>query len=201
MDRIDANNIVLCGKIAGERCYSHEAFGESYFILPLEVKRLSGTCDVINLMCAESVFEDYVPCMCDAVCVTGEVRSFNNRSGIGNRLVITVFVQNIKKEDAQCQNTVELEGALCREPIYRKTPFGREICDVMLAVNRRYGRVDYLPCVIWGRNARRAAHLLVGSRIRLHGRLQSRTYTKVIDGCEMEKTAFEISVSEFCVCE
>ena len=127
--------------------------------------------------------------------VTGEVRSFNNRSGEGNRLIITVFARNISLSDEPDHNHVTLTGTLCKKPTLRATPMGREICDMMLAVNRRYGRSDYLPCIAWGLRARECAHWDVGTRVAVEGRLQSRNYIKTVDGVPVEKTAFEVSVT------
>ena len=126
--------------------------------------------------------------------IEGEVRSFNNKSGRGSRLVITLFARNIRPSQGEHVNELVLSGALCKPPVYRRTPMGREICDLLLAVNRRYGRADYLPCIAWGALARQCAALEVGDSVRLEGRFQSRTYTKVEHGESSLRTAYEISV-------
>jgi primosomal replication protein N len=130
----------------------------------------------------------------DEITVLGEVRSFNNKTGVGSRLVITVFSKEVRLEQAEDENKLALAGSLCKVPVYRKTPLGRDICDLMLAVNRRYGRTDYLPCIAWGTLARRCGELNVGDAIGLEGRLQSRTYSKHIGEEIQERTAFEISI-------
>ena len=127
--------------------------------------------------------------------VEGEVRSFNNRSGVGSRLVISVYARQMHREPGEEENRLRLTGTLCKVPVYRRTPLGRDICDLMLAVNRRYGRTDYLPCIAWGSLARRCAELAPGNRVELEGRLQSRVYTKRLGETSEERTAFEVSVS------
>jgi primosomal replication protein N len=128
--------------------------------------------------------------------VNGEVRSFNNKSGQGSRLVITVYARAICLSEEEHSNRLWMGGVLCKQPVYRRTPLGREICDLMLAVNRRYGRADYLPCIAWGSLAQQCASLSVGDGVRLEGRLQSRCYTKVVDGGEEQRVAFEVSIME-----
>ena len=126
--------------------------------------------------------------------VRGEVRTFNNRSGVGSRLVVSVFARTLAQDEGEDENRLELSGTLCKPPILRATPLGRTICDMILAVNRRYGRADYLPCIAWGSLAYRCGAMEVGDRLSLEGRLQSRTYTKEIDGQPQKRTAFEVSV-------
>ena len=127
--------------------------------------------------------------------MTGEIRSFNNRSGVGNRLVITVLARSVVPGEGDPCNQVFLHGVLCKPPVLRRTPLGRDICDLLLAVNRRYRRADYLPCIAWGSLARRCAELAPGNRVELEGRLQSRVYTKRLGETSEERTAFEVSVS------
>ena len=173
---------------------SHTNHGITYCIFPLEVERLSGAVDTLNVVASEELL---------ALCpverggeyeVTGEVRSFNNRSGVGSRLVITFFARELRRAQGEHANQLELIGVLCKQPVVRRTPLGREICDLLLAVNRRYGRADYLPCIAWGSLARACGHLEVGDAVHLSGRLQSRKYHKMEAGREEERTAYEVSV-------
>ena len=197
MDEKRNNSVLLRGSPAGECVFSHQSRSERFYSLPLEVTRLSGTSDRIHLILREEQLSQVRPSRAGLVEVHGELRSFNNRSGEGSRLVITVFAREIiTPEEAVWENRVELTGTLCKAPNYRTTPLGREICDLMLAVNRVYGRSDYLPCIAWGQNARRAAQWDVGTRVWLLGRLQSRDYIKNLDGAAVRRTAFEVSVTE-----
>lgn len=169
--------------------------GETYYMVGLSACRLSGAEDKVNVVLSETLFRQRPIREGDEVSVWGEVRSFNNRSGIGSRLVITVFARDIHVEQAEDENHLTLAGSLCKVPICRRTPLGRDICDMMLAVNRRCGRTDYLPCIAWGNLARRCGELDVGDAVALEGRLQSRTYTKRIGEEKQERTAFEVSVT------
>lgn len=187
------NHIVLHGRAVEGPERSHVNHGETYLIFPLAVCRLSGTEDRLNIVVPERLLMDCSVEPGDEVSVWGEVRSFNNRSGVGSRLVITVFARELRREQGEDENSLELAGTLCKPPICRRTPLGRDICDMMLAVNRRYGRTDYLPCIAWGALARRCGTLEVGDALSLEGRLQSRTYTKRIGEESQERTAFEIS--------
>lgn len=128
--------------------------------------------------------------------VIGELRSFNNKSGQGSKLVITVFARELSFQEGDDINSVSLTGAVCKDPNLRTTPMGREICDILLAVNRKYGRSDYLPCIAWGITAKEASSWHVGDRISVNGRIQSRNYIKNIDGQSLEKTAFEVSITD-----
>ena len=187
------NKIVLRGQAAGDPVPSHRNHGVDYYVVPLRVPRLSGTDDVLNL-----VTDNPDPALWAEdrwVDVQGEVRSYNNRTGQGSKLVITVLVRSAMPDTLEeGENRLVLAGALCRKPSARRTPLGREICDLLLAVNRPYGRADYLPCIAWGSLAAHCASLDVGDRLRLEGRLQSRQYHKLIDGEQVARTAFEISV-------
>ncbi len=201
MDETILNNAVsLTGVPCGVPAFSHESRGEPFYTLPLAVERLSGYRDRLNI----TLREELLPAIRDTresmLHITGELRSFNNRSGEGSKLVITVFAQRIEPpEEAVWENSVELTGTLCKPPNLRLTPREREICDLMLAVNRHYGRSDYLPCIAWGLNARRASQWAVGNRLSLRGRIQSRDYIKVLEeGC-VTRTAFEVSASELCL--
>lgn len=188
------NRAVLRGEVAATPVFSHENHGVTYDTFPLCVRRLSGCSDVVNVVAARPLLAECPMEEGLEVEIEGEVRSFNNKSGRGSRLVITLFARGIAPIAGEHGNTLSLSGVLCKPPILRKTPLGREICDLMVAVNRRYGRADYLPCIAWGALAHRCGALEVGSGVRLEGRLQSRTYTKVIDGESQERVAYEISV-------
>ena len=188
------NRALLCGTVAGEPVLSHENHGVSYDVFPLSVPRLSGAEDRLNVVAARPLLTDCPLAPGDRVEVQGEVRSFNNRTGPGSRLVITLFARSLSPTRAEPANCLELSGVLCKPPILRRTPLGREICDLMLAVNRKYGRADYLPCIAWGTLAQRCGGLHVGDGVKLEGRLQSRSDQKVVDGVTQDRTAFEVSV-------
>jgi primosomal replication protein N len=192
------NSVFLRGSVSEPPRFSHVSREESFFQFSLEVCRLSGTPDTLHILARSALLESLELRGGDQLCVAGELRSFNNKSGVGQKLVITVFARELWFEDGADENTVALSGILCKAPNYRTTPMGREICDLMLAVNRRYGRSDYLPCIAWGVHARAAAQWTVGTAVRLTGRIQSRCYTKMIDGEPVEKTAYEVSVSDIC---
>lgn len=187
------NKIVLRGQGLEAPALSHQNHGVDYYLVPLRVPRLSGTDDVLNIVTANPDPGVWAPGQW--VSLQGEVRSYNNRSGQGSKLVITVLARFACRDDTEeGENRLVLAGALCRKPVVRRTPLGREICDLLLAVNRPYGRADYLPCIAWGSLASHCGGLDVGERLRLEGRLQSRRYHKLIGGEQVERTAFEISV-------
>lgn len=188
------NEIVLHGRLEERPQVSHSNHGEVFYACPLTVCRLSGTPDRLNVLVSERLMTACPLERGDEVTVRGEVRSFNNRSGLGSRLVITVLARQLVRESGEDENRLRLRGTLCKPPVFRCTPLGRSICDMMLAVNRRYGRADYLPCIAWGTLAHRCAALDVGDEVALEGRLQSRTYTKLLGDTMQERTAFEVSV-------
>ena len=191
----DLNRIRLHGRVTDPPAFSHSNHGVDFYSFPLEVGRLSGAADRLNVVAAQPLLEgcpDLRPG--DALAVRGEVRTFNNRTGVGSRLVISTFARELVAVEGEAENKLELSGTLCKAPGLRATPLGRTICDMILAVNRRYGRADYLPCIAWGSLAHRCAALSVGDRIWLHGRLQSRRYTKTVGEESRELTAFEVSV-------
>ena len=188
------NHATLRGVAAAEPVYSHTNHGQTYLTFPLSVRRLSGTMDTLNVVASSALLSAHPVAPGDAVEIGGEVRSFNNRSGPGSRLVITLYARDIAPAQGEPENALELEGVLCKQPVVRRTPLGREICDLLLAVNRRYGRADYLPCIAWGSLARQCGDLDVGDTVHIGGRLQSRKYHKVENGREEERTAFEVSV-------
>ena len=188
------NSVFLRGVPLQPPAFSHESRGERFYTFPLEVARLSGATDVLNVLLRQGLMEQ-TEIREAPLTVQGDLRSFNNKSGVGSRLVISVYARELRFEDGPDENQVLLTGTLCKSPKLRETPLGREICDMMLAVNRRYGRSDYIPCIAWGLQAREAALWDTGDRVFLTGRLQSRRYIKVTDGVETERTAFEVSVT------
>lgn len=188
------NRAVLRGIAAAAPVLSHENHGVTYHTFPLSVLRLSGVEDKINVIAAQPLLEASPVTAGEAVEIEGEVRSFNNKSGQGSRLVITLYARSLQPGEGEHLNELKLAGVLCKPPVLRRTPLGRDICDLMLAVNRRYGRADYLPCIAWGGLARQCGALSVGDGVRIAGRLQSRVYTKVENGFSQERTAYEISV-------
>ena len=199
MDMISPNNYVkLCGVMAGRPAYSHSSRGQQFYIFPLEVQRLSGNTDTLNIVVRPEQLALLEAAECEKLCVTGQLRTFNNRRGEGAKLVITVFARELMLCDEDDCNLVQLSGTLCKAPNLRCTPMGRDICDLMLAVNRHYGRSDYLPCITWGARACETALWDVGTRVSLEGRLQSRSYIKVLDTGAVERTAFEVSVLDIC---
>ncbi|MBO5339459.1 MAG: single-stranded DNA-binding protein [Oscillospiraceae bacterium] len=188
------NALTLHGRVAEQPRVSHQNHGQTFYVFPLAVCRLSGVEDRINVLAPQQMLDLCNVAEGDEVTVEGEVRSFNNRSGQGSRLVITAYARRLVREQTEDENRLNLTGVLCKPPVFRRTPLGRDICDMMLAVNRRYGRADYLPCISWGTLAHRCAALDVGETVRLGGRLQSRTYTKRVGENEELRTAFEVSV-------
>ena len=198
---IENNQVTIMGKVATEFSFSHEVFGEGFYMVEVEVKRLSNSEDRIPLMISErliDVTQDYTG---EHIMVHGQFRSYNQHEEQKNRLVLSVFVREIsfmeEEPDGTKTNSIWLDGYICKEPIYRKTPLGREIADLLLAVNRPYGKSDYIPCICWGRNARYASGFEVGEHVQLLGRIQSREYVKRISDTETEKrVAYEVSVSK-----
>jgi len=188
------NEIMLHGQLALAPRVSHANHGETFYIFPLRVRRLSGTEDRLNVVASERLLRLCAVDEGDEVTVQGQVRSFNDRTADKNRLVITAFARQMRRERGPDENHLRLAGVLCKPPSFRRTPLGRDICDMMLAVNRTYGRADYLPCISWGALAYRCAQLGVGDPVALEGRLQSRTYTKRLEDREELRTAFEVSV-------
>ena len=190
------NSILLRGRLLAAPVPSHQNHQIRFFLLPLEVRRLSGAADKLDVIVSQRLLETLPPLQAgQRLQVSGEVRTYNNRTGVGRRLVITVFARALSlTQEEEDENRLTLSGCLCRPPNLRATPLGRSICDLTLAVNRPYGRADYLPCIAWGSVAHRCAVLDVGDPLRLEGRLQSRVYTKVLEGRAEERTAFEVSV-------
>ncbi len=197
MDMTSENNYTrLCGVMAGSPVYSHSGRGEQFYTFPLEVRRLSGNTDTLNIIVRRGQLELLEPNDLGKLRVTGQLRTFNNRRGEGAKLVITVLAMELELCEDEDENLVRLSGTLCKAPTLRTTPMGRDICDLMLAVNRHYGRSDYLPCICWGAKARTASEWAVGTELSLEGRVQSRRYIKLTESGAQEKTAFEVSVME-----
>ena len=190
---LTANHITLRGSLSSMPQFSHENHGRRFFRFFLEVPRLSGAVDVLPVIAREDVLNAMELSDGEMLTVTGQVRSHNVREDGRRRLLIFVFANLIVCENGEPVNDVVLEGPLCREPTYRKTPLGREICDMMLAVPRAFQRADYLPCILWGRTAVEGAQYHTRDVLRITGRLQSRTYTKVTETGSEERTAYEIS--------
>ena len=187
------NSITLRGCLGTMPAFSHENHGRRFWRFVLEVPRLSGAVDLLPVIAEEPLIMDIDPTAGEMITVTGQIRSHNQRSEGGRHLMIFVFAASITAEDGPSINEVILEGPLCREPTYRRTPLGREICDVMLAVPRAFRRADYLPCILWGRTAQEISACHTRDRLRICGRLQSRIYTKLTEDGPIERTAYEIS--------
>lgn len=186
------NEVLLEGRTLAAPVWSHENHGVPFYRCALQIPRLSGTPDVLPLLLPEGLKEQVRPG--EPLRVRGQLRSFNNRSGVGRRLVLTVYVQELlPPQDAPC-NRILLSGTLCKLPIFRRTPLGRSICDLMLAVPRHYGRADYLPVIAWGQLAMQARELAVGDALSLEGRVQSRVYQKVTEHVTEDRTAYEVSM-------
>ena len=189
------NTALITWEICSPPVMSHSFKGENFYNMTVKVKRLSDVYDYITV----TVQENMVPGLEEgkAVTVSGQYRSYNNYSGVGNKLILTLFANEITDEtETENPNTIYLNGFICKQPIYRTTPFGREITDIIVAVNRNFGKSDYIPCIAWGRNAKYAAGLNVGDNIEVWGRIQSRNYKKKITEEEIvEKTAYEVSVT------
>jgi len=192
MTILTRNEVLLEGTVSSIPALSHENHGTKFFRFFLEIPRLSGQSDLLPVL----IPEDLLPHVADgkSLRVQGQLRSFNNRTGIGNRLVLTVYATAVEEGSGDSCNHIILSGALCKPPILRRTPLGRSICDLMLAVPRRYGRTDYLPVIAWGQLAVQSSRLQVGDTLLLDGRVQSRVYHKVIGNDTQERVAYEVSM-------
>ena len=212
------NCVTLIGKVASDKRLSHETFGEKFYLFDLEVMRLSDIADIIPITVSERLLTDFDLSIGNQIIVDGQFRSYNNYENEKNRLVLTVFAKDIQEYDkvkeqeesteqegeenegtekkSEVTNEIILIGYICKKPIYRQTPFGREIADILLAVNRAYNKSDYIPCIAWGRNARFCQNIEVGTEIKITGRIQSRTYEKKFeDGTSETRVAYEISIA------
>lgn len=193
------NYLVLIGKIISDKTFSHEIYGESFYVFNLEVPRLSGNEDIIPITISERLIANFDLAIGRKVVIEGQFRSYNSYENEKNRLVLTVFAKDIidykEEQEENVSNEVVLNGYVCKKPIYRKTPFGREISDILLAVNRAYNKSDYIPCIAWGRNARFCENMEVGTEVKIVGRVQSRTYEKKFeDGRTEQRVAYEVSI-------
>ena len=212
---LENNYLTLVGKVTGEKKFSHEIYGESFYIFNLEIPRLSGNSDLIPITISERLIKEDTLNEGKKLLVKGQFRSYNSYENEKNRLILTVFAKDlIEIEDNEeveeneivkkdtITNEVVLIGYICKKPIYRQTPFGREISDILLAVNRAYNKSDYIPCIAWGRNARFCQNLEVGSQVKIVGRVQSRTYEKKHeDGTVETRIAYEVSIGSLEVIE
>ena len=187
------NTITLRGSLLALPRFSHSNHGRKFYRFTLEVPRLSGAVDQLPVIAEECLVMELDPCAGELLTVTGQIRSHNYRSEYGRHLLIFVFATTVIVEDGEPINDVYLEGPLCREPTYRRTPLGREICDAMLAVPRAFHRADYLPCILWGRTAQLISTCHTSDTVAIQGRLQSRIYTKVTPEGSEDRTAYEIS--------
>ena len=198
---IENNQVTVMGEIVSDFSFSHEIFGEGFYMVDVKVQRLSESYDIIPVMMSERIIDIHMDYKGMLICVNGQFRSYNRHEERRNKLVLSVFAREIEfveeVEESSKSNQIFLDGYICKAPIYRKTPLGREIADILLAVNRPYGKSDYIPCICWGRNARYAGGFQVGDRCMIWGRIQSREYMKKLDDETVEKrVAFEVSVSK-----
>lgn len=198
---IENNQVTIMGTIVSGYQFSHEIFGENFYMVDVEVPRLSDSADIIPIMISERIVDVEVDAVGANVIINGQFRSYNRHESKKNRLLLSVFARDIEFVDEVLENEktnqIYLDGYICKPPVYRKTPLGREITDLLLASNRPYGKSDYIPCICWGRNARYASSFEVGMRCVIWGRIQSREYMKKISEDELEKRiAYEVSVSK-----
>ena len=203
---LENNQLTLIGKVTSEKTFSHEIYREKFYIFNLSVPRLSGNSDIIPITISERLLVEQDLSIGKNVIIEGQFRSYNSYQNDRNKLILTVFAKEIKFAENQeedfipskecASNEVILDGFICKKPIYRKTPFGREIADVLLAVNRAYNKSDYIPCIAWGRTARFCENMAVGTEVRVVGRVQSRQYEKKFeDGTSEMRIAYEVSVA------
>ena len=206
---LENNHLVLVGKVTSDKTYSHEIYGEKFYIFDLEVPRLSSAVDIIPITVSERLLTDLNLEIGTKLSIEGQFRSYNSYQNERNKLILTVFAKDIveikdepKIEDSEEEkkdvvtNEVTLSGYVCKKPIYRQTPFDREISDLLLAVNRAYNKSDYIPCIAWGRNARFCQNMEVGTEVKIIGRVQSRKYEKKFeDGTSETRVAYEVSIS------
>ena len=214
---LENNYLTLVGKVTGEKKFSHEIYGESFYIFNLMIPRLSGNSDIIPITVSERLIKEDTLQEGNKLLVKGQFRSYNSYENERNRLILTVFAKDITELEDDNEEEIEenemvkkdmitnevvLIGYICKKPIYRQTPFGREISDILLAVNRAYNKSDYIPCIAWGRNARFCQNLEVGSQVKVVGRVQSRTYEKKHeDGTVETRVAYEVSIGSLEVIE
>lgn len=193
------NSVAIAGRIVEECVFSHEVYGEGFYTFQIESERLSDQADILPITVSERLIDKEQLVRGACVDILGQLRSYNNYGSKKNRLVLTVFAREIRilpESEKRNENQIFLNGFICKEPIYRKTPFGREISDILVAVNRAYNKSDYIPCIAWGRNARYMVNLNVGANIKVWGRVQSRRYQKKLGEVVEERVAYEVSVSK-----
>lgn len=206
---IENNQAILSGELISNFEFSHEVYGEGFYTAVLASERTSDQKDIIPVMVSERLVDVKADWTGRFARVSGQFRSYNKHEGGRNRLLLSVFVrefEDITEDQIEFEfrndNEISLDGYICKQPVYRKTPLGREITDILLAVNRQYGKSDYIPCIAWGRNARFAENLEVGTRLRIDGRIQSREYQKRISDDEIEtRVAYEVSIAKMEVAE
>ena len=195
----DTNIVNLRGELGEELAFSHEIFGEKFYSAKIKIHRLSDTYDILPITISERLLQEIDLNKNNLVDVVGQLRSYNKNIDNRNKLVLTVFARelNLVKEEAKDPNSIFLDGYICKDPIYRKTPLGREITDLLVAINRPYNKSDYIPSIVWGRNAKFAKNLEVGDRVQMWGRVQSRDYEKKLeDGTIKKRVAYEVSISK-----
>ena len=199
------NKAVLTGAVVGVPVYSHEIFGECFYVFDMNIPRTSGITDIVPVMVSERMCNIENIKVGNSYEVMGQLRSYNKKEESKNHLVLSVFTTKMRELDEEefiGENNIVIYGYICKAPVYRKTPLGREIADLLVAVNRAYGKSDYIPCIVWGRNARYVSTLEIGKLVELRGRIQSREYAKKIGEEEIEtKVAYELSVSQITLCE
>lgn len=199
-DGLPENNTVMIAGTITEGCvFSHEVYGEGFYTFRISSERLSDKADILPVTISERLIDKELLQVGVKVDILGQLRSYNNYNSKKNRLVLTIFAREIRlmeEEENKSENQIFLNGFICKAPIYRKTPFGREISDILVAVNRAYNKSDYIPCIAWGRNARYMANLEVGANIKVWGRVQSRIYQKRVGEETEERIAYEVSVSK-----
>lgn len=197
-EQMNNNKAYIAGTIESEPKLSHEVMGENFYEVNLKVKRLSGYCDIIPLTISEKIMQESNLAVGTDIACNGQFRSYNKQDSLKSKLMLTVFVREfVPYSEHVNPNMLEITGYVCKEPIYRTTPFKREICDVLLAVNRSYNKSDYLPCIAWGRNAKFVKDWTVGEKVKLFGRIQSRSYQKRLNEQEcVQKVAYEISINK-----
>ena len=195
-EQMQNNRAYIAGRVISAPVFSHEVLGEKFFDMVVAVKRLSDHEDEIPVTVSDRLMRDASLDVGDAVGVSGQLRSYNKQAEGRSKLVLRVFARELDDGICDTPNRIELEGYVCKPPVYRVTPFKREICDMLLAVNRAYNKSDYIPAIAWGRNAKYAGEFAVGDKVAVTGRIQSRTYEKVLpDGSTEERVAYEVSVS------
>lgn len=212
---LENNYLTLVGKVTGDKKFSHEIYGESFYVFNLEVARLSGNSDIIPITVSERLVTDEMLTQGKNLLVKGQFRSYNSYENEKNKLILTVFAKDVMEVEEPVNeeenemvkkdmitNEVVLVGFICKQPIYRQTPFGREIADILLAVNRAYNKSDYIPTIAWGRTARFCQNLEVGTKVKIFGRVQSRSYEKKFeDGTVENRVAYEVSIGSLEIVE